>query len=106
MHYITDSRERRISWGVATRRCNSSGNLSEMGHYELKTLSSSTGQRCLEEGLARKRGLADPIVNRGRQKSRARVREHGACSDPWQFRRGAKRGGGRKNASAKRRVAR
>lgn len=35
---------------------NSSGNLSEMGHYELEAVSSSTGQRCLEEGLARKRG--------------------------------------------------
>lgn len=37
-------------------RRNSSGNLSEMGHYELEALSSSTGRRCLEEGLARKRG--------------------------------------------------
>lgn len=46
-------------------------------------------RRALRESGA----LADPIVNRGRQKSRARarVREHGACLDLWQFRRGAKK---------------
>lgn len=42
--------------GVATRVATRDGNLSEMGHYELKALSSSTGQRCSKEGLARKRG--------------------------------------------------
>lgn len=44
-------------------------------------------RRALRESGA----LADPIVNRGRQKSRARVREHEACLDLWQFRRGAKK---------------
>lgn len=54
--YIYCERIRGYRSRCSDARRNSSGNLSEMGHYELKALSSSTGQRCLEEGLARKRG--------------------------------------------------